>query len=222
MIFAQIVTQDTTATADQAISFLDLAMAGGPLMIPIVLSSFIAIYVFVERAMTINRANKSPDFFMSKIKELVQKGDVSGAKLLCAQFDSPIARMIEKGVARIGSPLKNIEASIENTGKLEIFKLEKNLSILATVAGAAPMMGFLGTVMGMVTAFISISQEEGSVSPKLLADGIYTAMVTTVAGLIVGIIAYLAYNYLVTRVSKVVHKMEYSSIEFVDLLQEPR
>lgn len=191
-------------------------------MIPIVLSSFIAIYIFVERMLTINKANQSPEAFMGKIKELVLRGDINGAKMLCAQFDSPIARMIEKGLSRIGSPLKNIEASIENTGKIELFKLEKNLNILATVAGAAPMMGFLGTVMGMVTAFIAIAQEEGSIGPKLLADGIYTAMITTVAGLIVGIIAYLAYNYLVTRVSKVVHKMEYSSIEFVDLLQEPR
>lgn len=191
-------------------------------MIPIILSSFIAIYIFVERVLTINKANQSPDAFMGRIKEMVLKGDINSAKLLCSQFNSPIARMIEKGVARIGSPLKSIEASIENVAKLELFKLEKNLSILATVAGAAPMMGFLGTVIGMVTAFISIAQQEGSVSPKLLADGIYTAMITTVAGLIVGIMAYLAYNYLVTRVSKVVHKMEFSSIEFIDLLQEPR
>jgi len=172
--------------------------------------------------LTINRANVSSDSFMGKIKELVVRGDINGAKILCAQYDTPIARMIEKGVARIGSPLKNIEASIENVGKIEVFRLEKNLSVLATIAGAAPMIGFLGTVIGMVSAFIAIAQEEGSVSPKLLADGIYTAMVTTVAGLIVGIIAYLGYNYLVTRVSKVVHKMEYSSIEFIDLLQEPR
>lgn len=223
MILTQIVNNDTTAvTPDQAISLWDLTLSGGPLMIPIVLSSFIAIYIFVERILTINRANQNADAFMGKIKELVLRGDINGAKLLCAQFDSPISRMIEKGLSRIGSPLKNIEASIENTGKIELFKLEKNLNVLATVAGAAPMMGFLGTVMGMVTAFIAIAQEEGSVSPKLLADGIYTAMITTVAGLIVGIVAYLAYNYLVTRVSKVVHKMEYSSIEFVDLLQEPR
>lgn len=192
------------------------------MMIPIVLSSFVAVYVFVERVLTINKANQSPDAFVGKIKELVLKGDISGAKLLCTQFDSPIARMIEKGVSRIGSPLKNIEASIENVAKIEIFKLEKNLSVLATVSGAAPMMGFLGTVIGMVEAFIAIAQEEGSVSPKLLSSGIYTAMITTVAGLIVGIIAYLAYNYLVTRVSKVIHRMEYSSIEFIDLLQEPR
>jgi biopolymer transport protein ExbB len=221
MILAQIIS-DTTATVDQTVSLWDLTLAGGPLMIPIVLSSFIAIYIFIERVLTINRANQDSQSFMGRIKEMVLRGDINGARSLCAQFDSPIARMIEKGVSRIGSPLKNIEASIENVGKIELFKLEKNLSIIATVAGAAPMMGFLGTVMGMVTAFISISQEEGSVSPKLLADGIYTAMITTVAGLIVGIIAYLGYNYLVTRVSKVVHKMEYSSIEFIDMLQEPK
>jgi biopolymer transport protein ExbB len=221
MLFAQIVTNQTLP-ADQALSVIDLAIKGGFMMIPIVLSSFVAIYIFVERILTINKANQSPDAFMGRIKELVLRGDINGAKLLCSQFDSPISRMIEKGIARIGSPLKTIEASIENVAKLELFKLEKNLSVLATVSGAAPMMGFLGTVIGMVEAFISIAQEEGSVSPKLLSSGIYTAMITTVAGLIVGIIAYLAYNYLVTRVSKVVHKMEYSSIEFIDLLQEPR
>jgi len=221
MMIAQIVT-GTEPIPDQTISFIDLAVAGGFLMIPLVICSIIAIYIFVERLRTVNKANVSSDTFMAKIKELVQKGDINGAKILCAQYDNPVARMIEKGVSRIGSPLKNIEASIENVGKIEVFRLEKNLSVLATIAGAAPMIGFLGTVMGMVRAFISIAQEEGSVSPKLLADGIYTAMITTVAGLIVGIIAYLAYNFLVTRVSKVVHKMEYSSIEFIDLLQEPR
>lgn len=223
MTLAQIVTTSPAVAAPEStISVIDLALAGGVLMIPIALSSVVAIYIFIERIRTINKANENPDAFISKIKELVLKGDITSAKMLCNQYDTPVARMIEKGVARIGSPLKNIEAAIENVGKIELFKLEKNLSVLATVAGAAPMMGFLGTVIGMVQAFISIAQEEGSVSPKLLADGIYTAMITTVAGLIVGIIAYLGYNYLVTRVSKVVHKMEYSAIEFIDLLQEPR
>lgn len=222
MMFAQIVTDAPAEAANQAISIWELALAGGLLMIPLVICSIIAIYIFIERLLLINKANVSSDAFMSRIKELVQKGDINGAKILCSQHDTPVARMIEKGVSRIGSPLKNIEASIENVGKIEVFRLEKNLSVLATIAGAAPMIGFLGTVMGMVSAFIAIAQEEGSVSPKLLADGIYTAMVTTVAGLIVGIIAYLGYNYLVTRVSKVIHKMEYSSIEFIDLLQEPR
>lgn len=221
MLFAQIVT-NTAPASDEALSVIDLAIKGGFMMIPIILCSLVAIYIFVERVLTINKANQSPEAFIARIKEMVLRGDINGAKLLCSQFDSPIARMIEKGVARIGSPLKTIEASIENVAKLELFKLEKNLSILATVSGSAPMMGFLGTVIGMVSAFIAIAQEEGSVSPKLLSSGIYTAMITTVAGLVVGIMAYLAYNYLVTRVSKVVHKMEYSAIEFIDLLQEPR
>lgn len=223
MILLQVVT-DTTAveTAGDSISVLDLAIQGGFMMVPIFILSVLAIYLFFERLMIINKANQDPDPFMNRVKELVLRGDISGAKMMCAQTDSPIARMILKGLSRIGSPLKNIEASIENVGKLEIFKLEKNLSSIATIAGAAPMMGFLGTVIGMVEAFIAIAQEEGSVSPKLLSSGIYTAMITTVAGLVVGIMAYLAYNFLVTRVQKVVHKMEYTSIEFIDLLQEPQ
>lgn len=191
-------------------------------MIPILLLSIMAVYIFVERVLTINKAAKTPEAFMGKIRDLVERGDISGAKVLCREYDSPTARMIEKGVSRIGSPLKNIEVSIENVGKIEIFKLEKNLSLLATISGSAPMLGFLGTVIGMIQAFIAIAQEEGSVSPKLLSEGIYTAMVTTAAGLFVGILAYLGYNYLVTRVQKVVHKMEYSSVDFIDLLQEPR
>lgn len=225
MILTQIVTdlpEDPGAFADNSLSVWDLAVAGGWMMIPIAVLSVIAIYLFVERLLIINKANQSPHEFMNRVKELVMKGDINGAKYVCAQNDTPVARMIEKGVSRIGSPLKNIEASIENVGRLEVAKLEKNLSAIATIAGAAPMMGFLGTVIGMVQAFIAISNEEGSVSPKLLSEGIYTAMITTVAGLIVGIIAYLAYNYLVTRVQKLVHTMEYNSISFIDLLQEPK
>ncbi|NBP68851.1 MAG: MotA/TolQ/ExbB proton channel family protein [Cytophagia bacterium] len=219
-MIAQITTE--VATTSESISVLDLALKGGWVMLPLALMWVAAIYLFIERLLTINKANLDPEPFMNRVKELVQRNDIQGAKLLCAQSGTPVARMIEKGVSRIGSPLKNIEASIENVGKLEIFKLEKNLSTLATISGAAPMIGFLGTVMGMVQAFISISQEEGSVSPKLLSNGIYEAMITTVGGLIVGIMAYLAYNYLVTRVAKVIHKMEYTSIDFIDLLQEPR
>jgi biopolymer transport protein ExbB len=225
MILLQIVTDAVTepeAVVGQSLSVIDLAIQGGFMMIPIAVLWVLAIYLFIERVLTINKANQDPEAFMGRIKELVLRGDINGAKMLCSQNGTPVARMIEKGIARIGSPLKNIEASIENVGKIEVFKLEKNLPTLATIAGAAPMMGFLGTVIGMVEAFISISQEEGSVSPKLLSSGIYTAMITTVAGLVVGIIAYLAYNYLVSRVQKVVHKMEYTSIDFIDLLQEPR
>jgi biopolymer transport protein ExbB len=170
----------------------------------------------------LRRAAETPPGFIDKIKGLVLSGDVKGAQQSCAQTDTPISKMIEKGLARIGSPLKNIEVSIENVGKIEIYKLEKNLGLLATISGAAPMLGFLGTVLGMIQAFIAIAQEEGSVSPKLLSEGIYEAMITTAAGLFVGILAYLGYNYLVTRVQKVVHSMEFSSIDFIDLLQKPK
>jgi biopolymer transport protein ExbB len=225
MILLQITTPiatDTVADAGQeSVSVMDLLLNGGWAMIPIFLLSLVAVYIFVERLMTIKRAAKTPNQFIDKIKALVLKGDVNGARLLCSQTDTPVAKMIEKGISRIGSPLKNIEVSIENVGKIEIYKLEKNLPLMATISGAAPMIGFLGTVTGMIKAFISIAQEEGSVSPKLLSEGIYEAMITTAAGLFVGILAYLMYNYLVTQVQKVIHKMEYNSIDFIDLLQEP-
>lgn len=216
---------DTTGVGvgeDQTLFFFELILKGGFWLIPIAGLSIVAIYIFFERLRSLNRASKTPFEFMEKIKDLVANGDVNGAKLLCSQTDSPIAKMIEKGIHRIGSPLKSIEASIENVGKIEVYKLEKNLSLLATTAGAAPMIGFLGTVSGMIQAFISIAQEEGSVSPKLLSTGIYEAMITTAAGLVVGIIAYLGYNYLVSKVQKAIHYMEYTSIDFIDLLQEPQ
>ncbi|MTI20575.1 MotA/TolQ/ExbB proton channel family protein [Fulvivirga sp. RKSG066] len=225
MILTQITTaQDTATIANQTdtVSILDLLLQGGFMMVPIFILSAMAVYIFTERVLNINKAAKTPDDFMSGIRNRVEQGDIDGAKVLCTQYDSPTARMIEKGISRIGSPLKNIEVSIENVGKIEIFKLEKNLALLATISGAAPMLGFLGTVIGMIQSFIAIAQEEGSVSPKLLSEGIYTAMVTTAAGLFVGILAYIGYNYLVSRVQKVVHKMEYNSVDFIDLLQEPR
>jgi biopolymer transport protein ExbB len=190
-------------------------------MIPLLLLSIIAIAIFVERMMTLKKADKAPKGLLNQVKYLVSNGKINEAKALCNLENSPIAKMLEKGISRIGSPLKNIEVSIENVGKIEIYRLEKNLSTLATISGAAPMIGFLGTVTGMIQAFIAIAQEEGSVSPKLLSEGIYEAMITTAAGLAVGIIAYLGYNYLVTQVQKVIHKMEYTSVEFIDLLQEP-
>ena len=225
MILLQISTSaaDTVAVAsDNTLSVLDLLFKGGFMMVPILILSIMAVYIFVERLLSIRKASVTPDTFMDQIKSMVQGGDISGAKMLCAQqSDSPIARMIEKGISRIGSPLKNIEVSIENVGKIEIYRLEKNLSLLATISGAAPMMGFLGTVTGMIQAFIAIAQEEGAVSPKLLSEGIYQAMVTTAVGLLVGIVAYLGYNFLVARVQKIIHKMEYTSVDFIDLLQEP-
>ena len=214
---------DSVATAtDSSVEVIDLIFKGGFMMIPITLLSLVAVYVFVERVRTIKQATANPDQFMGQIKDLVLKGDVSAAKMICQQSDTPMSRMIDKGLQKLGSSLKTIEVSIENVGKIEIYRLEKNLSLLATISGAAPMLGFLGTVMGMISAFMAIAQEEGAVSPKLLSSGIYEAMVTTAAGLLVGIIAYLGYNYLVTRMQKVVHGMEYSSIEFIELLQEPK
>lgn len=205
----------------ESVRLIDLALKGGVVMIPIFLLFVATIYLFTERVLTIRKADKTPSNFLNQVKGMVTDGKLNEARLLCAQVDSPIARMIEKGLQRIASPLKNIEVAIENVGKIELYKLEKNLSVIASISGAAPMIGFLGTVTGMIQAFIAIAQEEGSVSPKLLSSGIYEAMITTAAGLMVGILAYLGYNYLVSQVQKVVHRMEYSTVEFIDLLQEP-
>lgn len=208
--------------SQDSISLLELLTNGGYMMIPILLLWMVAIYIFVERTRTLGAASKTPESFKDQIRSLVISGDINGALMLCSQTDTPVARMIEKGVNRIGNPLKNIEVSIENVGKLEIYRLEKNLSLLATISGAAPMIGFLGTVTGMIQAFIAIAQEEGAVSPKLLSSGIYEAMITTAAGLFVGILAYLGYNYLVSKMGKVIHTMESNVIDFIDLLQEPK
>ncbi|MFY0686306.1 MAG: MotA/TolQ/ExbB proton channel family protein [Cyclobacteriaceae bacterium] len=211
-----------TPDALETITLWELLLKGGYMMIALTLLWVFAIYIFVERMLVIKASGKTPDSFQDEIKHKVLAGRIDEARLLCSQWDTPVARMIEKGVSKIGTSLKNIEVSIENTGKIEIYRLEKNLSMLATISGAAPMMGFLGTVMGMIQAFISIAQEEGAVSPKLLSSGIYEAMITTAFGLFIGILAYLGYNYLVTRVQKLVHRMEYTAIDFVDLLQEPQ
>jgi biopolymer transport protein ExbB len=208
------------APTKEPIGLLDLLITGGYMMIPLYLLFVLAIFIFFERLITLRKASSTSSHLMSQVKILVQSGQIEKAKIICAGERTPVANMIAKGIERIGSPLKNIEVSIENVGKVEIYKLEKNLNLLATVSGAAPMIGFLGTVTGMIQAFIAIAQEEGMVSPKLLSSGIYEAMVTTAAGLVVGILAYLGYNYLVTQVSKLVHNMEYSSIEFIDLLQD--
>ncbi len=218
------ITVDTLSVdeVNESVSLIDLLFEGGFMMIPIIVLSIMAIYIFIERLLTIKKASQTSPQFMEKIKRHVASGDINGARLLCTDENTPISKMIEKGISRIGSPLKNIEVAIENVGKIEVYNLEKNLSVLATIAGAAPMLGFLGTVTGMIQAFIAIAQQEGTVSPKLLSSGIYEAMITTASGLMVGIVAYLGYNYLVTRVQKLIHHMEYSSIDFIDLLQEPR
>ncbi len=178
------------------------------------------IFVFVERFLAVQKASKEENNFFAKIKEYILDGKIDAAKDYCASSASPSARMIEKGISRLGKPLDNIAASIENTGKLEIMRLEQRLSFLATASGAGPMLGFLGTVLGMVGVFIALG-DSTSLSVKVIAPGIMTAMITTVFGLIVGIISFIGYNYLVGRIGKLVYKMEITALEFMDLLNEP-
>ena len=192
------------------------------ILIPLLLMSGYAIYIFVERFMTLRRASNDEKQFMSRIKDYVQDGKLDSAKNLCETTDSPIARMVDKGVSRIGKPMQDIKASIENVGKLEVSRLENNLSALATISGIAPMIGFLGTVLGMIKVFYDLKNTGIKANfLEALSEGIMMAMVTTVAGLIVGILAYFFYNFLVARVSKVVQNMEAHSIEFIDILEEP-
>lgn len=178
------------------------------------------IFIFVERFLALNKASKEDSNFFSKIKDFILTSKIDEAKAYCANSNSPSAKMIEKGISRLGKPLDNIATSIENTGKLEIMRLEQRLSFLATASGAAPMLGFLGTVLGMVGVFIDLGNET-SLSVKVIAPGIMTAMITTVFGLIVGIVSFIGYNYLVGRIGKLVYKMEITALEFMDLLNEP-
>lgn len=226
MIFPLLFQPDSLSTglstaASDSVPILELVMEGGLVMIVLAILSIIAIYVFVERMTLIKKAQIAPEYLLEKVKAAVLDGDIERAKGVCLQNGTPMAKMLIQGLEHIGSSLKNIEVAVENTGKLELYRLEKNISILGTISGAAPMIGFFGTVLGMIKAFIAIAQEEGAVSPKLLASGIYEAMITTAGGLFVGIIAYVAYNYLVRQISDVVHRMEVTSIEFIDLLQKP-
>lgn len=203
---------------------IDIIIQGGPMSWAIIgvllLLSFIAVAIFAGRYFSISRAGVIDQNFMNNIRSNVTAGNIPAALALCQTTDSPIARMVEKGILRIGKPLRDIDAAIENVGNLEIFKLEKNLSTLASIAGAAPMIGFLGTVTGMILAFYKMASEE-NVTPDVLAAGIYQALITTAFGLFIGIIAFVGYNLLVAKVEKVVYKMEASTMEFMDLLQEP-
>ena len=214
-------TNDSTINVvnQDQITVMELLFKGGFMMIPILVLFVITIYILIEKILIINRESKSPKGFTDEIISRVTNDDINGAILVCNDTNNPVSRMILKGLNKLNTSLKNIESSIENVGKIEIYNLEKNLSLLATISGAAPMIGFLGTVTGMIQAFISIAEEEGAVSPKLLSSGIYEAMLTTAAGLFVGIVAYLSYNYLVSRVEKLIHKMEYTTIEFIETLQ---
>lgn len=190
-------------------------------MLPLFLLSVLAIYIFGERWWAIRKASKVDDNFMNDIKDYISDGKIKAAISLCKDSDTPISRLIEKGIERMGRPLNDIQAAVENMGNVEVARLEKRLPILATIAGGAPMIGFLGTVMGMIQAFFNMSQAGNNIDITLLSGGIYTAMVTTVAGLFVGIIAYFGYNYLTAKINDLVFVMESSTIEFMDLLHEP-
>jgi biopolymer transport protein ExbB len=229
MSFLNILLQITSVPSDtstaisghpeQSISLLELLLKGGWVMVPIFILSFVTFYILIERFIVIKKASMNTTKFMEKVKSLIVQGDVKSAKNLCEQTESPVARMIEKGIMRLGRPLKDIESSIENTGKIEIYKLEKNLSILGIISGVAPMLGFVGTISGVIKIFYNISIEE-NISIGAIAEGLYEKMITSAAGLIVGIIAHIAFHYLNLLVDRVIYKMESNSLEFIDLLQE--
>tara|TARA_B100001287_G_scaffold88775_1_gene74430 strand:- start:146 stop:811 length:666 start_codon:yes stop_codon:yes gene_type:complete len=207
---------------DKSISILELISSGGTggviIMSLLALLSIVAVFILFERYSAIQKASKEDENFLKTIQNFVESKDIEAAKTLCKNTNSPISRMIEKGVNRIDKPMTDISSAIENQGKLEIYKMENNLANLATIAGAAPMIGFLGTVIGMIVAFHEMANAGGNIDVELLSKGIYTAMTTTVAGLIVGIIAYIAYNFLVSKVDKVVFMLEAKTTEFLDLL----
>ena len=212
-------------SVEKTLSIIELITSGGTAGMVIITILFVllivATYIYFERLFAIKAASKIDANFMNQIKDHVTNGKIDSAQVLCAQQNSPVSRLIGKGITRIGKPLEDINTAIENAGRLEIYGLEKNVSVLATISGAAPMIGFLGTVIGMILSIFEIANSGGQIDIKLLADGLYTAMTTTVAGLIVGIIGYIAYNHLVVKTDKVVYQMEANSLEFLDHLNEP-
>lgn len=222
-------TMDAAASAFQALpetremsySLIDMAAKGGWLMIVLLILSIIAIYIFGKKWWLIHSAGKIDSNFMKDIRDYIHEGKLKAAMNLCNQYDSPIARLVEKGIERIGRPLSDIQTAVENTGNAEVARLEKGLPMLATIAGGAPMIGFLGTVIGMVQAFFNMANAGNNIDITLLSSGIYTAMITTVGGLIVGIVAYFGYNYLTSNISDLVFKMESATIDFMDVLHEP-
>ena len=229
-MLATFLQQAAEETAEQmpeekTLSFIELILDGGIAGTVVIAILFIllvvALYIYFERLFAIKAASKTDNNFMAQIKDHVANGNIEAAKIRCAQENSPVARLTAKGVSRIGSPLEDINTAIENAGRLEVYNLEKNVSILATIAGAGPMIGFLGTVIGMVLAFHELASSSGQAEMGTLAEGIYVAMTTTVAGLIVGIIAYIGYNHLVVKTDKVVHQMEASAVDFFGLLNDP-
>jgi len=206
-------------TSAEKLSLIYLLKEGGILMIPLLLCSVLMVYVFLERLAVIRKAGDIDPTFMARIREHVTDGNLAGAKNLAKNTQGPMARIIDKGLSRIGKPVEHIERSMENTGKLQVYNLEKNLSILSTIAGIAPMFGFLGTIAGMIILFFNIQHQGFSI--ENIAGGIYTKMVTSAVGLIIGLLSYVAYNYLNAQINKAVNKMEAASVEFLDILHEP-
>ncbi|GAB5565779.1 MAG: MotA/TolQ/ExbB proton channel family protein [Winogradskyella sp.] len=210
---------------EKTLSIIELISSGGTSGIIIILILFllliVATYIYFERIFAIKAASKVDSNFMNQIKDHVSNGKIDSAQMLCAQQNSPVSRLIAKGITRIGKPLEDINTAIENAGRLEIYSLEKNVSVLATISGVAPMIGFLGTVVGMILSIFELANAGGTIQMDVLASGLYTAMTTTVGGLIVGIIAYVAYNHIVVKTNKVVYQMEANSVEFLDHLNEP-
>ena len=211
----------STTPTEESFSLINIILKGGWLMIVLFLLSLVAIYIFGSKWWMIHRASKINKYFMQDIRDLIHEGKIQSALELCRMYDSPIARLIEKGIERIGRPLQDIQTAVENTGSVEVARLEKWLPMLATIAGGAPMIGFLGTVTGMIQAFFKMSKAGNNIDITLLSGGIYEAMVTTVGGLFVGIIAYFGYNFLTSQISNLVFKMERATIEFIDMLHEP-
>ncbi len=220
-----ILIQESPLQTEKTISLVELIKSGGlggQLIIGLLfLLLIIVVYIYFERLFAIKSASKISSNFMDQIKTYVLNDKIEGAQALCLSENKPVARLVAKGLSRIGRPLEDISKTIENAGRLEVYKLEKNVSILATIAGAAPMIGFLGTVIGMILSIFEISNAGGNIDMQLLAGGLYTAMTTTVAGLIVGIVGYITYNHLVVKTNKVVYQMEAISLAFFDLLNEP-
>jgi biopolymer transport protein ExbB len=209
------------ATEGKTMNLWDMMLKGGWVMIPIFLLLLLAVYVLIERFIAIKASTKEDPTFMNRIKDYIYDGKIDSAVNLCHQTNTPAARMIEKGITRLGRPMEDVLVATENVGNIEISKLEKGLPVLASVAGGAPMLGFFGTVTGMVRAFYDMSKAGDALNMSVLSAGIYEAMVTTVGGLFVGIIAYFSYNYLVARVSSAISKMETQTMEFLDILNEP-
>ena len=217
MAAAQAIPQQQT----MSYSLIEMASKGGWLMLVLLALSIIALYIFGKKWWMIRQANKLGKNFMEDIRDYIHEGKIKSAITLCEKYDAPVARLVEKGIGRIGRPLADIQTAVENTANVEVARLEKGLSTLATISGGAPMIGFLGTVVGMIRAFFNMSQAGNNIDITLLSSGIYTAMVTTVGGLIVGILAYFGYNYLSSSINSLVFKMESATIEFMDLLHEP-